>query len=217
MGTGNDDRFVVITDGQALSHLVLMWRDDIPADWQQIPGTKDRRIAAQVPVNFGDPFRQGTMSEQSVLVRGYGAVVVSNDYRNTDFLPDTSGNDLIDNLTNGITVALSGFQLHQPFGVHKFEWNPTTRQLETDWVNPDTSCPNGIPTMSARTNLFYCIGARHDAWTVEALDWDTGENRFYKLIGWNPLFNSFYAGTQIGDNGRIVSGTTLGVMELDPR
>lgn len=217
MGTGNDDRFVVITDGQVLSHLVLLWRDQIPADWQQLPGTKSRRIAAQVPVNFGDPLRQATMSEQSVLVRGYGAVVVSNDYRNTDLLPGTSGNDLIDNLVNGITVALSGFEAHQPYGVHKFQWNPSTRKLDTAWVNPNTSCPNGIPTMSARSNMFYCIGARYGAWTVEGLDWETGENRFQKLIGWNPLFNSFYAGTQIGSGGRIVSGTTFGVMELDSR
>lgn len=217
MGTGNDDRFVVITDGQPLSHLVLFWRDRIPADWQQLPGTKSRRIAAQVPVDFGDPLRQATMSEQSVLVRGYGAVVVSNDYRNTDLLPGTSGNDLIDNLSNGIVVGLSGFQLHQPYGVQKFEWNPATRTLDTAWVNPGTSCPNGIPTMSAATNMFYCIGARYNAWTVEGLDWQTGENRFSKHLGWNPLFNSFYAGTQIGSGGRIVSGTTFGVMEMDPR
>ncbi|MCC1495879.1 hypothetical protein [Alcanivorax sp. 1008] len=217
MGTGNGDRFVVITDGQELSHLVLFWRDEIPEDWQPIAEGKDRRIAAEVPVDFGDPARAATLSEQSVLVRGYGAVVVSNDYRNVDALPDTSGNDLIDNFTNGITVALSGFTEYQPFGVHKFEWDPVTRTLETAWVNTETSCPNGVPTMSASSNMFYCVGARWNAWTIEALDWNTGETEFSKWLGWNPLYNSFYAGLVIGDDGTMVSGTTLGVIEVDSR
>jgi hypothetical protein len=217
MGTGSQDKFVVITDGQKLAHLTLFWRDEIPADWQPIAPGKDRRIAAEVPVNFGDPSREETVSEQSVLVRGYGAVVVSNDYRNTDLLPNSSGNDTIDNLTNGIVVALSGFPQHQPYGVHKFRWNPHTRKLETHWINNDISCPNGIPTMSAQSQLFYCVGARWGAWTIEALDWQNGASRFYKWLGWNPLYNSFYAGTQIGDNGTMVSGTTFGVMEIDGR
>jgi hypothetical protein len=55
MGTGSQDRFVAITDGSELMNIVLFWRDEIPVDWHQIPGTKDRRIAAQVPVRFGDP------------------------------------------------------------------------------------------------------------------------------------------------------------------
>lgn len=217
MGTGSQDRFVVITDGQPLAHLVLFWRDEIPADWQPIAPGKDRRIAAEVPIDFGDPLREKTVSEQSVLVRGYGAVVVSNDYRNTDALPSSSGNDIIDNLTNGIRVALSGYPLHQPWGVQKFRWNPDTRTLETDWINNDISCPNGIPTMSASSQLFYCVGARWGGWTIEGLDWRTGEEHFYKWLGWNPLYNSFYAGTQIGDNGTMVSGTTFGVMEMDDR
>jgi len=217
MGTGDQDRFVVITDGQSVAHLVLFWRDQIPADWQPIAPGKDRRIAAEVPVNFGDPARTQTVSEQSVLVRGYGAVVVSNDYRNTGLIPKSTGDDALDNLSNGITVALSGFPLHQPYGVHKFKWDPESRELETEWVNTDISCPNGIPTMSSETQLFYCIGARSSAWTLEALNWNSGQSAFYKLLGWDPFLNSFYAGTQIGDGGRIVSGTTFGAMELNSR
>ena len=33
MGSGDDDRLVVITDGQPLMHLVFLWRDAIPEDW----------------------------------------------------------------------------------------------------------------------------------------------------------------------------------------
>jgi hypothetical protein len=214
MGSAGMDKFVVITDGQPQTHLVLLWRDEIPADWQPIAPGKSRRIAAEVPVNYGDANR--TQSEQSVMVRGYGAVVVSNDYRNVELLSgQSSGNDLIDNLSNGLTVFLSARPLVQPYGVQKFEWNPASRTLDSVWTRGDISCPNGIPTMSAQSQLFYCIGARHGAWTLEALRWHDGSSKFYRIIGWSNIYNSFYAATQIGSDGRIVSGTTLGVMELD--
>jgi hypothetical protein len=228
-GPADKDRFVVITDGQELAHLVLFWRDEIPNDWEQIPGTKSRRIAAQVPITFGDAQRQQTVSEQSVLVRGYGAVVVSNDYRNTldlnaestplisDFL---NNNPALLTLQNGLVVTLSQLPSVQPWGVHKFQWVPGAGvrgqgELRTAWVNRDVSCPNGIPTMSASSNMFYCIGAMFGAWTLEGLDWGTGQRKFSKFIGFSPIYNSFYAGTQIDENGRIISGTTLGVMQLD--
>ena len=169
------------------------------------------------------------MSEQSVLVRGYGAVVVSNDYRNTlnlnpestpliaDFL---SGNPAVTTLQNGLVVTLSQLPSVQPWGVHKFQWVPGAGvrgqgELRTAWVNRDVSCPNGIPTMSASSNMFYCIGAMFGAWTLEGLNWSNGQRKFSKFIGFSPIYNSFYAGTQIDSNGRIISGTTLGVMQLD--
>ncbi len=66
MGTGDGDRFVVITDGQDVMHLVLMWRDDIPSGWEPIAPGKDLRIAAEVPVTFGNPDAEVAYSEQSV-------------------------------------------------------------------------------------------------------------------------------------------------------
>jgi len=228
-GPTDKDRFVVITDGQELAHLVLFWRDEIPNDWQQIPGTKSRRIAAQVPITFGEDGREKTVSEQSVLVRGYGAVVVSNDYRNTlEVSPESTpliynflnSNPALLNLQNGAVVTLSQLPAVQPWGVEKFQWVPGAGvsgqgELQTAWVNRDVSCPNGIPTMSASSNMFYCIGAMFGAWTLEGLDWTYGHRKFRKFIGFSPIYNSFYAGTQIDSNGRIISGTTLGVMQLD--
>lgn len=38
MGFGSNDKFVVITDGQELMHVVLFWRGAIPDDWIQLPG-----------------------------------------------------------------------------------------------------------------------------------------------------------------------------------
>lgn len=204
MGTGDQDKFVVITDAQELMHLVLFWRDEIPADWQQIPGTKDRRIAAQVPVTFGDPDATDTLSEQSVCVRGYGALVVNNQLK----LP--LNNQAIAILASGVTPVA-------PYGAEKFEWDPATRTLSSAWVNSDVSMPNGIPCMSAASNMVYDVGQNWlGAWTFEALDWDTGESVFSYQYGITPIFNSAYAGTEIGLDSSLYSGTLFGMVRMTP-
>ena len=204
MGTGNEDKFVVITDGQNLMHLVLFWRDQIPGDWQQIPGTKSRRIAAQVPVTFGDPSATDTLSEQSVCVRGYGALVVNNQLK----VP-------LDNRV--ISLLVSGIVPVAPYGAERFEWNPATRTLETVWVNTDVSYPNGIPCMSAATNLIYDVGQEVlGGWTFEALDWNTGKSVFSYRYGTSPMFNSAYAGTEILSGRCLYSGTMLGMIRMKP-
>ncbi len=197
MGVSDQDRFVVITDGQELMHLVFFWRDEIPPDWQAIAPGKDRRIAAEAPITFGDEEAKHSISEQSVLVYGYQAVVVSNDY----------GEDA----GSGMWPVLQGLPA---WGVEQFTWDPEARVLEQSWYNREVGCPNGIPTMSAASGLFYCIGKREDNWTLEALDWDTGESAFFKVIGEDGKYNSTYAATEVGHNGNIITGTFKGVVQL---
>jgi hypothetical protein len=204
MGRGGDpDRFVVITDGQDLMHIVLFWRDEIPADWVRIPGTRDRRIAAQVPVRFGDPLATKSLSEQSVCVRGYGALVVNNQLR----LPVDS---------RILALLLSGDPAIAPYGAEKFQWDPEARELRSAWVNGRVSLPNGIPCMSAATNLVYDIGQRAGIWTLEALDWDTGESVFHREVGPDLKFNSAYAATEVGLFGSLCTGTLTGMERFHP-
>ncbi|OUS31583.1 hypothetical protein A9Q99_03160 [Gammaproteobacteria bacterium 45_16_T64] len=211
MGARDQDKFVVITDGQQITNLVLFWRNEIPADWEPIAPGKSRRIAAEVPVNYGDESREIAMSEQSVLVRGYGAVVVSNDY-GSDIAQ--SSNSVISNIINAFVVFFSNTPKYAPYGVEKFQWNPDARTLDVAWSNTDISCPNGIPTMSAETNLFYCIGQRDRRWNVEGLDWDTGESIFHKPMSTWFFYNSFYAATQVGPFGGIWTGTLSGIAKV---
>lgn len=213
MGVGDQDKFVVITDGQQVTHLVLFWRDEIPADWQPIAPGKDRRIAAEIPVDYGNPAIARSVSEQSVLVSGYGAVVVNNDYGVTQ----QSSQPLMANFLNGLVVLLSNTPRYAPYGVEKFAWNPVTRKVDVAWVNTSISCPNGIPTMSTATQMFYCVGQRKGVWNIEGLDWNTGASVFYKPLSTLPIHNSFYASTQIGPWGDIWSGTTTGVMQIAPK
>jgi hypothetical protein len=201
MGYGNQDKLVVLTDGQDLMHVVLMWRDKIPANWQQIPGTLDRRIAAQAPVKFGNPSATRSLSEQSPCVRDYGILIVNNE------LKGSSGNQLGDLLT-------SGNPTNAPKGVEKFVWDSGSRRLSTVWVNRDISWPNGIPCMSAPSNLAYCIGQNNGVWNFSALDWSTGKLRFRFPLGQQLNYNSAYAPTQVGIGRSLYSATLFGFVGM---
>jgi hypothetical protein len=104
---------------------------------------------------------------------------------------------------------------YQPFGVQKFEWDPTARQLRTAWTNESVSSPNCVPMVSTGSNLAYLIGARDNQWTLEALDWTTGASAFHYVIG-GQRYNSLFAGTLIDEEGRIFYGSTFGRVRLDP-
>lgn len=201
MGTGNQDKFVVITDGQDLMHVVLFWRDKIPTSWQKIDGTKSRRIAAQYPVKFGNVNATHSLSEQSVCIRGNGILVVNN------LLKFNTGNRLLD-------LLLSGIPQNAPYGAEKFEWNTSEKKLHSVWVNNNVSFPNGIPCMSAATNTIYNIGQKNGQWTFDGLDWKTGNLNFQYILGNQLNYNSAYAPTEIGLNGAIYSGTLLGMVGL---
>jgi len=239
MGTELDeDRFVVITDGQELMHLVLMWRDEIPGDWVGLPG-RDPRIACEIPVTFGDPATTRTLSEQSVLVRGHAAVVVNN------LLLDESAADTPLAVIAPALAALEGGNPDvAPVGAERFDWDPVTRSCASTWTNTTISLPNAIPTMSESTGLMYALGQRDGVWGVEALDFDTGESVFtvesaqtacsQTIIDnvadsaldlfLSPVIerlpasceNSLFAATEVGPDGVIYQGTFLGASRFVP-
>jgi len=241
MGTGADeDRFVVFTDGQELMHLVLMWRDEIPSDWEPITPGRDRRIACEFPIRFGDPSQETSLSEQSVLVRGYASILVNNLLQNEPplwkKLPPTVG---------GLFAVLSGNNLDRaPYGIERVDWDPVTRTCAQVWANPEISVPNGIPTMSEPTGLIYAIGQQEGGWGLAMIDFSTGELEQFvgsrqkecslaafeqinslpyraimmPVLALNPddCENSFFAATEIGPDGTIYTGTLLGVSKFTP-
>eukprot|EP00914_Ancora_sagittata_P009562 GHVO01018237.1.p1 GENE.GHVO01018237.1~~GHVO01018237.1.p1 ORF type:complete len:420 (+),score=101.20 GHVO01018237.1:213-1472(+) len=217
MGDSDTGRYVVITDGRALMHVVVMDGDT-------------GEYIDDHPVTFGDPLAVATASEQSVLVLDWKFAVVNN-------TPKTSsGNALFgyesvpQALTGGdgdspIAKAWPVLTGQAPQGIEQFEYNPLTRKIRRSWVNSEVSIPNGIPTVSAASNLIYGVGRRkvggvyrrfgptRSSWTIEALDWLTGASRFYYGVGSSILRNSIYAATQIG-NREVLSGTGGGIIRL---
>jgi hypothetical protein len=206
MGFGAEDRFVVITDGEPVMNLVLFWRDAIPAGWQGLPGEPDPRIAGSLPANLGDPEIAAIQSEQSVVVAGYGALVVNNAPHDPPwYLPERA---------KGLLVGWLGSDpAHQPRGVQKFAWSPAGRRLEPAWVNREISSPNCVPIASYASDRVYLIGARENRWTLEALSWSTGESLFHHVIG-GQRYNSLFAGTLIDESGRIHYGTPWGRVRI---
>lgn len=208
MGFGDEDKFVVITDGAELMNVTLFWRDDIPDDWQQLEAAPSRRIAGMAPANMGNPDLKAIQSEQSVVVAGYSAVVVNNKPRNAPwYMPERAQSLLIS--------FLGSSPRYQPYGVQAFRWNPETRKLEQDWVNMDISSPSCVPMISYASNTVYLIGARDNQWTLEAMDLDNGNSRFHYVIG-RQRYNVLFAGTLLDEDGRIHYGTPWGRVRLAP-
>ena len=234
MGTGRgQDKFVVITDGQDLMHQDLFWRNGVPKDWKGLGGDRPRRMACEYPVTFGDPGATASLSEQSVAVRGYATFNVNNllDYDFPDGLPAV--------LLNALAALRGGDPAATPHGVERIDWNPRTQRCHSVWANPRVSIPNGIPSVSQRSGLFYGIRLEDGEWGVGGLDWRTGRSRFFApspggpcsetAIGYleqsgtlpvlgpvldelpNSCENSFYAATEIGPKRSIWTGTFLGL------
>ena len=211
MGFGGEDRFVVLTDGDIRMNLVLMWRDAIPAGWQTLEGAPSNRIAGQAPVDMGALDVQAIQSEQTVIVAGYGAFAVNNTPRNPPWYMPKSG------VGRGVTIGPLGSNPEfQPYGIQKFEWNPRRKRLEQAWVNETISSPNGVPWVSTGSGQVYFIGARENEWTLEAVNWLTGEPTFHYIIG-GQTYNSLFSGPTIDEKGRVFVGTQFGRLRIDPK
>jgi hypothetical protein len=240
MGTAaDDDRFVVITDGQALMNLVLFWRDEVPADWEPIAPGRDPRIACEIPVDFGTGATEA-ISEQSVAVRGYAAVVVNDLLTNPTINPPTqlAFGAIAQNLVSALE---GGIPEKAPFGLERIDWDPETRTCSTVWANAEVSVPNGIPSISEASGLVYGTGQRDGQWGLEGLDFATGASRVWAPAGPgtcpgdssgvaaalpgvadvlevvpDSCENSVYAATTIGPDGMVYQGTLNGMTRYVP-
>lgn len=207
MGFGPDeDRFVVLGDGDDVVNITLLWRDEIPEDWQQLPDAPSRRIAGLGPANLGDPSLSAIQTEQSITVSGYGAMTVNNEPANVpaDF-PDRGQRLLV--------FYLGHHADYTPHGLHKYEWDPGTKRLREAWINTEASSPNSVPFVSQGADLVYTCGVRDGQWTIEALDWSTGDCRFHYVLG-GSQFNTLGAGVMLDDDGRLVFGSMFGKTRL---
>lgn len=212
MGTHpGDDRFVVITDGQKLMHLTLIWRNRIPRDWKGLPG-RPRRIACEHPITFGDPSRTASSSEQSVVVRGYGSYVPNNELTN---------GAAVTTLPIGQTpqMALAGllgqFPQFAPSGFERIDWKPRTRTCQSRWANTEVSIPNGVPYVSSGSRMVYGIGQRAGVNGLEGMDMRTGKSLLWVPSGPAPGQNAFFSATTIGSDGSVWTGGFSGYTKFE--
>jgi hypothetical protein len=208
MGFGPDeDRLVVLTDGDALMNLVAYWRDDVPEGWEAPAGAASDRVAGILPVDMGDPERIELQTEQAVVVAGYGALVVDNEPASIpEGFPPAARRLLVS--------FLGDDPAYTPHGVQRFHWDPDADELVETWVNTEVASPNAVPYVSLRSDLAYTIGVRDGQWTLEGLDWQTGESRFHQVLG-GAEANSLFSGVVMDEEGRVVYGTIFGLARID--
>lgn len=203
MGFGEDaDKLVVITDGCKQMNLVAFWRDEIPERFAQQPGTQSRRIAGQIPVTCGftspPPWVQ---SEQSVVVRDYGAFVVNN-------LPFDA--DSMQRVNNILGVTTLGPVYPPSYGVERFRWNTGTHQWESVWSRTDVSSTSMVPIHSQSSNMAVVGGYYNDGWEITGMDWNTGETVHRTLFGKSNYGNGAYAILQFFPNGDLLFNSLVG-------
>jgi hypothetical protein len=206
MGFGGDDRFVVIGDGDRVVNITLLWRDEIPSDWQQLPNAPSRRIAGIGPANMGKPDLEDIQTEQSITVSGWGAMTVNND-------PPTMPAALPETAKRMLPFFLGHDPAYTPHGLHKYEWDPGRRELREAWINTEVSSPNSVPFVSEGADLVYTCGVRDRRWTIEAVNWTTGESAFHYVVG-GSKFNTLGSGITLDEEGRLLYGTIFGKVRI---
>lgn len=200
MGFSPDqDHLVILTDGVDRMKVVAFWRDEIPADFAQKPGTKSRRIAGQIQITAGLPLdTQWVQSEQSVVVNGWGVFVVNN------MVPLGHKDKLIDVLINGPVVA-------PPQGMERVEWDPRTREWHSVWARGDVASTSMVPMASSASSVVCVNGySKAEGWEVTGLDWDTGEIVHRTIFGQTNYGNGAYALIQFLANGDLLFNSVGG-------
>ena len=68
---------------------------------------------------------------------------------------------------------------------------------------------NSVPSVSQAADLVYTCGTRDLTWTIEAIDWSTGDTRFHYTVG-GSQFNALGAAVTVDDDGRLLYGNIFG-------
>ena len=87
--------------------------------------------------------------------------------------------------------------------------SPEASEFREAWVNTEVSSPNSVPYVSTRSNAVYTCGTREGKWTIEALNWSTGESLGCWVTG-DSRFNTLGSGVQLDNEGQILFGSIFG-------
>jgi hypothetical protein len=204
MGFGDDeDKLVLISDGSADgAQLVAFWRDEIPTDFVQKPGTPSRRIADAIRIKVSP-----LTVEASPAAYGTGVIVLNSTYPESAPAPLS----IIGN------AFLAGETRPAPRGAQKFEWNAEENRFEegwflddidnTDWMPPAISPQNGLAYVATRVDSVY---------EYRAIDFATGET----VARWpfpddSVLWNNWGGITTLLEDGDLLLGGWFAVKRYD--
>lgn len=201
------DQLLATLDGA--DGVLVLWRAEIPSDWKGIDGYP-RRVAGTATLDLGEGTPADMHMEASPVASGYG-FFWQNDTPKTP-LPDQ------ESLSQKIFAKYASVTIpkYQVTGGVKYEWDPETRTLNKAWVTDTRFAPNVCGPSS--NGLLYCVGVRDANYTIEALDWETGESAYHLVLGSSIRFNPMAVVTRIAPNGSIdTSSLGAGIMRISPR
>ena len=211
MGWGPDmDHLVLIGNSNENNDIMAFWRHDIPDDWEGLEGY-DRRVAGVIPLDFGVYENEKNHLENALTVHGYGA-----------FTNDTYPDEAIKRANPFLQWLHDSYRLHEPgtesLGAMKVEWNPETRKLEKAW-NTQANFASGLCMISDANEILYCWGARNGEWTLEGVDWATGERKFHYILGKSHRYNIFGGFVIVNPDGSIDCACPggMGIVRITPR
>jgi hypothetical protein len=213
--TENEDQLVIIGDGrpQGKMHIWAFWRGQIPVDWQGLEG-HPKRVAGKALVDYGKYTPETATVENNLTVKGYG-VYVTNDSSVAEITSDHyDGSPEGRWLASYAAVAKDEAFVSR--GGLKYQWNPDTRKFELKW-STDRSFTTTVPVVDVNNTLFG-IGWRDGAFTMEAVDWYTGDSKYWYELGAGVRYNIFGGSLSIAPNGALDCPCQggVGVVRIQP-
>lgn len=203
MGLPEDEqRFVVVTNDKAVNEAVLLWRDAIPEQWQNLDGETNRRIAGRVPLTFGDESSEQSRVELSPTVSGYAAVFA----RGWD---SSQGPATLD---RQLLLPQEGAGA----GLQQLRWSTETQSWQSAWVRPDVASPNSTPVANAGSQHLHVLGPMQGQWVWRVLDWSSGQDLTLYGLGRSAALNPVMLGLQLSPAGEPMYPAFGGAVRLRP-
>lgn len=181
------------------TNAVAFWRDAIPEDFKQKPGTKSRRIADQARIEISK-----LTIEPSPNVLGYGVVFINGSYPKPVKTPG---------FPNAFTA---GVTRPAPLGIQKFVWNPKAHKFDKAWINREVDNSDiMVPVVSAKTGLLYAAHKEKGDYQYVGVDWMTGELKERWIFPDDSrLWNAFGGITTILEDGDLLIGGAFGIKRV---
>ena len=179
MGYGDDeDKLVFLADAGETIKVVAFWRDEIPADFVQKPGTKSSRIADQLELTIDVP----ATIEWSPHVYGNGVMMMASAW--PDPVYDDQGKLLLFE-----TIMAAGATREAPKGVEKWSWDKASRTLKSDWVVMG-DLQWALYPVSAADNTVTLTLFENGVYALQIVNWNTGEVLGKVILGNSPIYNT---------------------------
>jgi hypothetical protein len=206
MGYGtNEDHLVFLADAGEQIKVVAFWRDEIPEDFKQKPGTKSNRIADQLELTIDVP----ATIEWSPHVYGNGVMMMASAW--PDPVYDNKGKLLLFE-----SVMTAGATRQAPNGVEKWSWDKESRTLKSDWtVMGDLQW--ALYPVSETSNSVVLTLFADGIYSLLTVDWTSGKELGKTILGNSPIYNSMGGlFIPIDENRTYITGVFGPVMITKP-